>query len=753
LSYTVLFENYGKELARRNGALAAAWGPGPGPQAAAGVWNVPPPGQGTLAGYWTLEEAYSLLDSLAATDTLGLVTGVDTIGTSIQGRPILALGIAGPGQPLGTRPEVLFTSLTHAREPGGMQTILYFLCRLLEGYGTDPELTYLVDAREIWFVPVVNPDGYAYNEQTWLDTGSFGLWRKNLRNNDSNPNINSKDGVDLNRNFGFQWGHDDFGSSPDISNPTYRGTGPFSEPETRALRDFVNAHAFRTANNYHTYYELCLYPWGYEDTPTPDSDAFERLGDALTERNHYGYGRSEQVLYRVNGDSNDWMYGDQTSKPKVFAVTHEVGTQNDQFWPSASRILPLAQENLRSNVVLAYAAGTYLTAEELRIESPSGFIEPGEFRPVSVRLAHGGLADPTAGGVTVTASAGGGYAEFTDPVAACPDLGPGDAAWSSPGDSFILHANLSAVPGSRVPVYLQIADGAGYVGRDTLTLRIGAPAVVFADSAGAGLANWTAAGGWGTEIVDGDPAFSDSPGAGYANYADATLTLNPSLDMTGFLVNAALRFRARWDIEVGYDFARLEASIDSGGTWTALPGTGTRPGHGMSIQYGGGVQPDGVPGYDGNQRFWTQEEVDLSQFAGEPDVRVRFRFTSDPGLQHDGWLVDDVRLLAWDLTAPTAAGPVTPPVPALRVAAFPNPVGTRSRIVYSLPQPAPVRVSIFDVTGREVTILAQGREEAGDRDLVWDGRDASGRPVPAGTYFVRVDAAGETASSKLVVLQ
>jgi hypothetical protein len=173
----------------------------------------------------------------------------------------------------------------------------------------------------------------------------------------------------------------------------------------------------------------------------------------------------------------------------------------------------------------------------------------------------------------------------------------------------------------------------------------------------------------------------------------------------------------------------------------------------MSIQYGGGVQPDGVPGYDGNQRFWTQEEVDLSQFAGEPDVRVRFRFTSDPGLQHDGWLVDDVRLLAWDLTAPTAAGPVTPPVPALRVAAFPNPVGTRSRIVYSLPQPAPVRVSLFDVTGREVTILAQGREEAGDRDLVWDGRDASGRPVPAGTYFVRVDAAGETASSKLVVLQ
>jgi hypothetical protein len=634
-----------------------------------------------------------------------------------------------------------------------MHAVLYFLCRLIEGYGADPELTYLVDNREIWFVPVVNPDGYAHNEETWLDTGSFGMWRKNLRNNDANPNTTGADGVDLNRNFGYQWGYDDSGSSPFISSPTYRGTGPFSEPETQALRDFVNARAFRTANNYHSFYELCLYPWGYQDVPTPDSGDFERLGDALTEHNHYGYGRSEQVLYRVNGDSNDWMYGDQVSKPKVIAFTHEVGTQNDMFWPPPSRILPLAVENLRSNVVLAYAAETYLTAEALRIESASGGLEPGAFQPVSVRIAHRGLGGTTTGGITVTASTPGGDVEVVDPVSSCPDLGPGDAGWSSAADRFVLHAALTAVPGTRVPVFLQISDGGGYVGRDTLTFRIGSPDAVFADSADAGLTHWTATGAWGTEPVDGDPAFSDSPGAIYAASTDAALALNPSLDLSGFLVNAALRYRSRWDIEVGFDFARVEASVDSGATWTALPGTSTRSGHGTSGEYTGGTQPDGGPGYDGNQRFWTDEEVDLSAFVGEPDVRIRFRLTSDGGLERDGWLVDDVRVLAWTLPAPTAADPFPPPVSALTVAAFPNPAGARSRIVYSLPEPAPVRVAVFDVAGREVTVLSQGRVEAGERNLTWDGRDASGRPVPAGTYFVRVDAAGTSASSKLVVLQ
>ncbi len=354
--------DYGAHLARANGV--APRGPGTLAGASAQSASVPGFGQGSLGGFWTYDEVAALLDSLAAADMQNILTEVDTIGTSRQGRPILAIGVAGPGKSLGTRPEVLFTSLTHAREPESMQSALHFLIALIDGYGTDPELTYLVDEREIWFIPVVNPDGYAINESTWVSGGAFGFWRKNARDNDGDGVVEAREGVDLNRNFGYQWGYDNIGSSPNPSSDLYRGPAAFSEPETQAVRDFCASHAFRTADNLHTYYEASLYPWGYIAADTPDSAAFVRLGDAKTEVDHYAHGRSGQILYPVNGDANDWMYGD-TSKPRALAYTTEIGNQDDGFWPPPSRILPLAELTLPSHVATAYAAGVYAVAESL----------------------------------------------------------------------------------------------------------------------------------------------------------------------------------------------------------------------------------------------------------------------------------------------------------------------------------------------------------------------------------------------------
>jgi murein tripeptide amidase MpaA len=97
---------------------------------------------------------------------------------------------------------------------------MYYMWYLLENYGTDPEATYLVDNREMYFVPCFNPDGYEYNRQT--DPNGGGMWRKNRRNNGGSY------GVDLNRNFGYMWGYDDLGSSPIPSSETYRGPSAFS---------------------------------------------------------------------------------------------------------------------------------------------------------------------------------------------------------------------------------------------------------------------------------------------------------------------------------------------------------------------------------------------------------------------------------------------------------------------------------------------------------------------------------------------
>lgn len=742
LVFRTVTENYGASLARERQPVPS--------RDRLGTESVPAFGSGSLAGFWTMDEVYALLDSLAASDTQGLLTGPDTIGVSLQGRPILALGLAGPSAPLGTRPEVLLTALTHAREPEGMQTILYFLLQLIDGYGVDPELTYLVDNREIWFVPVVNPDGYVRNENTWVDTGTYGMWRKNLRDNDGNGNINFWDGVDLNRNFGYQWGYDNGGSSGNPQSPTYRGTSGFSEPETQVLRDFCNAHSFRIANNYHSYWEISLYPWGYQNTGAPDSTAFVELGDALTLENRYGYGRGGQILYPVNGDSNDWMYGEQGSKPKIFAFTTEVGNQNDGFWPPASRIVPLAQLNLRANMILAYAASVYLDADEIRIESPSGVIRPGEYQLASLHLSHLGVADATVGGITVTAASGDPDLVVVDDHASFQDMNPGEKSWSQTG--FLFYATNAAVPGTEVPLYLELSDGSGYVGRDTLSFRVGDPATVFFDDASSGLLQWTAGGFWGIETTEGETVFSDSPGQPYQPNYDAALTLNQALDLSG-ATHAVLRFRTQWDVELGWDFARVEASVDSGGTWTALAGENTRPGHGVTDGYAGGVQPLDEPGYDGNQRFWITEETDLSAYAGLEDVRIRFRMTSDGGDQRNGIFVDDVSVLGWAPGVPLeAAVPGTPPA-YLSLTASPNPVRGATRIYYRLPVPSAVRVSIYDVSGRELRVLSQGLAQAGERSLVWDGRDARGRMVPAGAYFAHIKADQKSAAAKLLVVQ
>ena len=95
------------------------------------------------------------------------------------------------------------------------------------------EVRQLLQGTELWFVPVANPDGYQYT----FDHER--LWRKNLRNNDDDPQITGADGVDPNRNFNEHWNYDNEGSSSILSSQTFRGTGPVSEPETQAMQSLI----------------------------------------------------------------------------------------------------------------------------------------------------------------------------------------------------------------------------------------------------------------------------------------------------------------------------------------------------------------------------------------------------------------------------------------------------------------------------------------------------------------------------------
>jgi hypothetical protein len=298
-----------------------------------------------MGGYHTYSETNAAMDSIH-NEHPEITTARINVGTTLEERGIWGMKISDNPEVDEDEPEVYYNGLTHAREPITIELLLYFMRYLTNNYGTDPLVTYLVDNREIWVAPILNPDGYEYNRQ--IAPGGGGMWRKNRRN------CGGGDwGVDLNRNWGYMWGYDNSGSSPYCSDQTYRGSAPFSEPETQSLREFINSRNFRMCLDYHAYGMLFLYPWGYDSFHAPDNNLFVALTDTMSTLNGYASGTSWEINYPVNGGSRDWEYGEQTEKPKIIAITPEVGTAGDGFWPPQSRIGPLCELQLPVNLLYA----------------------------------------------------------------------------------------------------------------------------------------------------------------------------------------------------------------------------------------------------------------------------------------------------------------------------------------------------------------------------------------------------------------
>ena len=223
----------------------------------------------------TLAEAYAELDTLKKLFP-SLITTKQSLGTSIENRPVYMVKISDNPIIDEEEPEVLYTALHHAREPESMMQMFYFMYYLLENYNSDPSVQFLVNNRAMYFIPVVNPDGYEYNRSTNPNGG--GMWRKNRRNN------GRAFGVDLNRNYGPNnyWNAPNGGSSTSPSSDTYRGTAPFSEPETQIIKNFLASRKIKNALNYHTYSNLLIYPYGALSFETPDSLAFREFANDMT---------------------------------------------------------------------------------------------------------------------------------------------------------------------------------------------------------------------------------------------------------------------------------------------------------------------------------------------------------------------------------------------------------------------------------------------------------------------------------------
>ncbi|BBH63366.1 carboxypeptidase T [Actinoplanes sp. OR16] len=293
----------------------------------------------------------------AAASSYPSIVSKRVLGKSYEGRDIVAVKISDNVGTDESEPEVVYQANHHAREHLTVEQALYLLAQFTTGYASDSRIKTIVDSREIWIIPSVNPDGAEYD----VATGSYRSWRKNRQPNSGSSYV----GTDLNRNYSYNWGCCG-GSSGTTSSATYRGPSAFSAPETRVIRDFYNSRVIggvqqvKAVIDFHSYSKLVLWPYGHTTANTAtgmnadQANTFATLGRQMAATNGYTPQQSSD-LYITDGDSLDWLWGVH----KIFAYTFELypgSSGGGGFYPPASVIPTETARNRTAALMLAEAA-------------------------------------------------------------------------------------------------------------------------------------------------------------------------------------------------------------------------------------------------------------------------------------------------------------------------------------------------------------------------------------------------------------
>ncbi len=572
---------------------------------------------GTMGGFYKYQEMLNQLDLMQQLYP-NLISVKAPIGNfqTIENRPIYWVRISdNPTVDESGEKEVLYTAIHHAREPNAMTATLFYMWYMLENYASSAEIQHLLNNSELYFVPCLNPDGYIYNETTNPNGG--GMHRKNRRNIGT-----TNKGVDLNRNYSYGWGTTGVNFNP--NNDTYPGTGAFSEAETQAMKWFCENHDFKLAFNAHTYGDDLLFPIG---TTTAEfavhHNYFNRFTGYMAQHNGYTFMKSSS-LYPASGDSDDYMYNDDLSnKPRVFAITPEIGNGGDGFWPPVNNIVPNSKNMVHPNLMLAHIAHRYLIVEDQDPQRLSS--ATGNFNHLAERIGM------DTGNVIVQIQPLLNIASVSGPINY-------DLALITPQAGSFAYTLTSGIAINDTVKYILETVYPTWTKRDTIIKLFGTfPTIIFDDASTVG--QWT--GNWTTEThttYSPTKAYSDSENGGspanYANNTSKTYEYSNSIDLTNASY-AAVSFFAKWEIEADFDYCQFQVSIDNGANWIGQCGLYTVPGTSAN----GSVQPNGKPVYEGSKN-WVREEISLSDYLGET-IKVRFILESDGGVRQDGFYFDD----------------------------------------------------------------------------------------------------------------
>lgn len=675
------------------------------------------PGQGpdTIPGfpcYRTVEETYADMAALAATHpTLAQWSDIGdswekvTYG-GLPGYDIMVLKLTNQAIP-GPKPVFFLMAEIHAREYTTAEAAARYAEYLVNNYGIDPDVTWLLDDFEVHIVPMTNPDG-----RKLAEGGDW--WRKNTDSDDGCTDPSSW-GTDLNRNNDFHWLGG--GSSPYPCDETYRGPSGGSEPETQAIANYVSSifpdqrgpgdtdpapdDATGVFITLHSYAQVVLYPWGWTTAAAPNKTDLQTLGRKFGYFNGYEVCQSNSAcMYATNGTSDDWSYGTLG----IASYTFEMGVD---FFESCSTFESTTYpDNLPAFLYAAKAA-------RRPYQNPAG--------PDSINVAVSPNTVTPGEPVVLTATAddtryNGG--ESTQNI--------GEARYSIDAQSWVTGTVTTPMTASDGTFDEKVEDIQATI--DTTGLPVGRH-LIFVESK-------DVSGNWGVPfaaflyVMDPDispviqgyvrdasnnmPVQAAVKASTFQTTSDPTtgfysmMVISGTYDVTAEAPNyvtASANVTAEDYQTVQQDFAlqpicpifsddvengnqgwtaqspwamTTEAYHSSNHSWTDSPGGNYSNNRNISltsqsfdlsassgiqlsfwhiyateagwdfchVEYStnGGSTWTEIGLYDGEQLNWTQEQFSIPELDGVANAKIRFRFTSDSNTTADGWHIDDIVL-------------------------------------------------------------------------------------------------------------
>jgi len=710
--------------------------------------------------------------------------------TATDAQPVLAVKISNNVTVDEDEPAVLFLGQCHAEEIMGVEISMALINKLLLYHNATPYRWWL-ESIEIWIVPTHNPEGLQVVTDEWDVT-----YRKNKTDMNNNGLFDYEvgvghdlDGVDLNRNYDFNWVHGDTLWCPEGDQlfDYYRGPAPFSEPEAQYVKALSDEQHFIYSIAWHSSRTglLCqkiFYPWDWEGVkPCVDLAFNTDMGSTVAHliENESGTGYYEpSATDGRNSKAHDWFYNEYGTLQ--FEI--EAGTSNLQPGPellqdTIDRCINapyyLMNRIIGNNADKAMITGNVtdaVTGEPLQAEyfieghnAPSftprfsdelygRFWWQCESTTYTLHIRKKGYQDYISS-VSVSnylwatrevelqplpeASITGNVSFSGEPVdlivKVCHEMG--DEYFNFPAgeqeyniDWWEGETEVVFIAGGYATqfAYIDLAEGV-----NTYDIQMEPEVVLFSEDWLGDFSQWVVDGYWyiGIDPVYGIPSAKDTSERFYANSSESTLEIAGFFNFHG-ASNLSLEVLHSYHTEHGYDFCYVEVKQDGSDNWDVISS--------MS-----GVQ---------NMHM---ERFDLSAYENTYS-RIRFRLSTDASIDDPGWWLGEMKLVS--ASAVDQQENELPAATTLGVS-YPNPFylnNNRSgicKIDFALAAPGDIELSVYNLKGQKVCTLISETMSNGKHSVSWDGRNSKGKQAGSGIYFYQLKTETETLNRKMILIK